>query len=123
MQSKHILIVDDEPVYLSVLENVLKGYGELKTVESAAEAIRELNKNPQYDMIICDYHMPDMNGFDLCQHIKGSRRISNIPVLICSSFIEGDAIEFAEMHGADGFIPKPLVKHDIELQVKKFFNN
>ena len=110
---KTILIVDDEELTLMLTENILSGqYNTLRAL-SGAEAI-ELYGMHHPDMVLTDYMMPEMNGFEMVEklHEKYGRRI---PVIFMTAN-EDEETEFASLsHGAVDFIRKPL-KADVLLR-------
>jgi len=60
-----VLVVDDEPLVLSVLGRMLSTAHDVVTVGSAREALEELGRGVNFDIILCDLLMPEMNGIDL----------------------------------------------------------
>ena len=60
-----VLLVDDEPRVLSVLERMLAGTHEVVAVGGAREALEQLSRGLPFDVIVCDLLMPDMSGIDL----------------------------------------------------------
>ena len=91
-QTKHILIIDDQPTILSVLAAGIRNLGEAYVVETASsgrDAIKKVQtfKNVQqkdYELVITDYKMPDMNGVEVAQTIK---RISpHTRIILMSSY-------------------------------------
>ena len=90
---KHILVVDDEPEALTFLEIVLKrnDYRPL-LARDGAEAL-ELLEKLRVDLILADVAMPRMNGYQLCQQVKNSSRLSwvLIPFIFISSKIHAVA--------------------------------
>lgn len=66
---KSILIVDDDPVTLNILERILGKYHEIVTVNSSLEALKILSQKNKFDLVITDIHMPDVSGIDLYKFI------------------------------------------------------
>jgi CheY-like chemotaxis protein len=64
-----VLVVDDEPLVLTVLSRMLSPVHEVVTVNSARQALAELSLGPPFDVIICDLLMPEMSGMDLYQEV------------------------------------------------------
>lgn len=106
MPSK-ILIVDDDPDFLFVLDHILTREGhEVIQAGNGAECLKmaELEKP---DMVFLDIMMPDMSGWDACREIKATS--PDIPVSMCSILSEPDEIEKSlRFAGADEHITKPL---------------
>ncbi len=71
MNIKRVLCVDDDPVNLKMLENTLRFKGfEVTTASSGHEAMRILNSEGAFHIVIADYRMPGMNGVTLLKHVK-----------------------------------------------------
>ena len=105
---KHILVVDDDTLIVSLLEAGLEesdGNYAVTTAFSAAEALAKLSQE-RYALVITDYQMPDMNGVKLTQQI---RTLSSTTRIILMSAHPPDVME--ELVGeiqADGYLEKPI---------------
>jgi PAS domain S-box-containing protein len=105
---KNILIVDDNPQDLSLLQTLLNrhGYG-VTAVANGAEAL-EKARSELPDMIITDILMPTMDGFTLCREWKRDDRLKDIPfVFFTATYTDPKDKKFALGLGADRFIGKP----------------
>jgi putative two-component system response regulator len=111
-----ILVVDDLPFNLEVLEGILyrEGYRVLPASD-ASEALAVIEKSP-VDLAVLDVMMPGMNGFDLCRKLKSLSGKRFFPVILVTALNElEDKIRGIEA-GADDFLTKPF--HTIELVTK-----
>ncbi|MDD5762170.1 MAG: response regulator [bacterium] len=105
---KHILIVDDNPQNLYLLNTLLSRHG-YRTTEAAngAEAL-EKARSERPDMIISDILMPKMDGFELCREWKRDGRLADIPfVFFTATYTDPKDEKFALGLGAERFIVKP----------------
>ena len=105
---KNILIVDDNPQDLSLLQTLLErnGYG----VTAAAHGTEALEKarSERPDMIISDILMPVMDGFTLCREWKRDGRLKDVPfVFFTATYNDSKDEKFALGLGAERFIVKP----------------
>lgn len=102
-----ILIVDDQPDNLLILEDLL---GRHYTVDAASDgegALTRLAEADRPDLVLLDVVMPGMDGFEVCRRIKAAPGLHDIPVLLLTS-LEGAADEeYGLSLGADDFIHKP----------------
>jgi DNA-binding response OmpR family regulator len=117
---KKILVADDDPAIVDVLQILLEdqGYEVLTTLN--AEGIEALvQKKP--DMVLLDIWMSGVNGKDICLRIKGNNESKHIPVVMFSA--NRDTKEIAIECGADGFITKPFEINELIELVQKFTNN
>lgn len=115
-----ILIVDDEPMNLILLEGLLEDYFPVQTMESAQEAIDVCLAEPQsIDLIVSDVMMPGMSGYELCQALRSHEQTQSIPVLLVSSLDSDAAVNEGLQAGASDLLHKP---YSPELMVKRVGN-
>lgn len=115
-KNSSILVVDDMPFNLEVMEGLLykEGYKVL-TALNAEEALGIISRS-EIDLAILDVMMPGMNGFELCRKLKTMHAKSFFPVILVTALNElQDKITGLEA-GADDFLTKPF--HTIELVTK-----
>src|SRR5690606_31805710 len=110
---KHILVVDDEIGALTLIGIMLErgGFSVLKA-KDADSALAVLAKDLP-DLIILDVMMPGMNGIDLCALIRSRAETAHIPILILSARGDADSIMKGMEAGADDYLPKPILHHDL----------
>jgi PAS domain S-box-containing protein len=104
----NILIVDDEPKNLTVLELILDDPGyRLVRAESAEQALLALLTD-EFALLIVDIRMPGMTGFELAQMIKARRNTANVPIIFLTAYY-GDERHIIEGYrtGAADFLSKP----------------
>ena len=112
-----ILIVDDEPKNLAVLEQILACDYALIFARNGAEAIAAAHKHSP-SLILLDIQMPGKNGYEVCRELKADKRTEAIPVIFVSSLAEvGDeAAGFAI--GAVDYIIKPVSQAIVSARVR-----
>jgi len=101
-----ILIVDDEPIIVHALANMLEDLGLVRFALNAEQA-KQMIADEAPDIILLDAEMPGLSGFELCGQLKQAPHLSDIPVI----FITGHADEASELKGLESgavdFIAKP----------------
>jgi DNA-binding response OmpR family regulator len=110
-----ILIVDDEPLYVQLLEQNLKleGYQVLSAV-NGQDAVRTVAEHKP-DLVVMDVMMPDMDGFSACKRI---REFSNVPIILLTSKAEEmDRVMGLDL-GADDYIVKPFMGEEFLARVR-----
>ncbi len=117
---KHILLIDDEPAWLTSVSQILtrEGYT-VKGVATALEALDVLRKF-RPDLIVSDLRMPDMNGFDLLEKLKTLPQVSATPVVFLSAIDDFHAKKVAKELGAAGCITKPFEQGDLLSSLKQY---
>ncbi len=113
--SKRILIVDDEPRYLRLLEANLKTEG--YTVVTAADGLQAIDAfaAQPVDLILLDIMMPRLDGFGACQRI---REFSNVPIIMLTAKgEEQDRVKGLDL-GADDYLVKPFSATELLARVR-----
>ena len=114
---RKILVVDDEPMNHKLLKHIMSDEPmyEINAVNGGAEALKELN-HQQYDLIMLDVMMPDMDGLETLRNI---RKIYNTPVVLMTGNKTLDtSVGFAEL-GCNDYITKPF----LPLLIKEVVHN
>jgi len=117
-ENKKILIVDDEPQILKVLQAYLEKEGYL--VLSAIDGTSALTvfDHAKPDFVILDLNLPGMDGLDVCREI---RRESNVPVLMLTARVEEvDKLIGLEL-GADDYVIKPFSPREVVARIRTIF--
>jgi len=117
----HILVVDDEPETLEMLQRnlVLQGY-KVFTAPGVAEAIRFL-ESASVDLVITDLKMPKVSGMDLVRHIRENLKDTEVMVITGYATIEG-AVE-AVKTGAEEYLAKPFIDEELYTAVRRVLKN
>jgi DNA-binding response OmpR family regulator len=113
--SKRILIVDDEPRYLRLLEANLRTEGyEVATAQDGVQALDVFSAQP-IDLVLLDVMMPRLDGFGVCQRL---REFSNVPIVILTARgEEQDRVRGLDL-GADDYLVKPFSATELLARVR-----
>jgi DNA-binding response OmpR family regulator len=113
--SKRILIVDDEPRYLRLLEANLRTEGyEVATAQDGVQALDIFSAQP-IDLVLLDVMMPRLDGFGVCQRL---REFSNVPIVILTARgEEQDRVRGLDL-GADDYLVKPFSATELLARVR-----
>jgi putative two-component system response regulator len=102
-----VLVVDDEPINLKVMEATLQGLNyEVLKAAGGEEALHLVHK-ADVDLILLDIMMPDMDGYQVCRRLKENETTRLIPVIMLTALSGTDAKVRGIEAGADDFITKP----------------
>ena len=117
---KRVLVVDDEPDILSLIEyNLTKEGFDVVTARNGAEALKRTADLP--DLVLLDVMMPELDGFETCRRLKADPRTANIPVIFLTArSAEVDEIVGLEI-GADDFLHKPISPRKLVARVRALF--
>ncbi len=114
---ENILIVDDSPENLNVLNAILSERYKISVANSGDRALEILGKRPEFDMFLLDIMMPDMDGITLCKEIKAKSEFLDVPVIFISGLSGIDDKKSAFEAGGVDYIVKPFEKEEVLLRV------
>lgn len=114
-----ILVVDDEPEAVELVEFNLKGAGyEVTTAGDGAEALNKARRI-QPNLVILDVMMPEIDGMEVCKLLRRDPATSSIPIIMLTAKAsEVDRVLGLEL-GADDYVVKPFSPRELVLRVKK----
>src|SRR6478609_9734015 len=104
-----VLIVDDSPTILKVVSAILSRHGyEAAAARDGLAGIEMIKRGPKFDLILLDFVMPRMNGYQFCRELRSSAVHRALPVVLMSA--KGDKIrgQFVQQTGAVDAITKPF---------------
>jgi DNA-binding NtrC family response regulator len=112
-----ILIIDDDPHFLRVLQRILSGEKfVVMATSNSCDAIGFLRSN-NFDLIICDLRMPDCDGLNVLQAIRSAG--NEIPVIILTAYGEVDTYLEAMNAGATEYLNKPIKSEELVQVVRE----
>lgn len=116
--SGSIVIVDDNPDNLEILEGLLVQAGyRVRPALSGALAIRAVELDPP-DLILLDIRMPGMDGYEACRRIKQNPQLRDIPVVFVSALNDTeDKVQAFEVGGVD-YVSKPFQREEVLARVR-----
>jgi len=109
--AKKILVIDDDPLVCKSLYFLLNREGYLVDIMKNSKEVLEKIKNQDFDLIICDIRMPEIDGIELIRQIKKYRKDServNIPVIFITGYASKEAPVKARDLGAESYLLKPF---------------
>ena len=113
MSKAKILLIDDHRTVLRLLEAILKlrGY-DLLYAENGQQGMA-LARQEQPDLILLDVMMPEIDGFKVCQYLKGQAETAHIPVVFLTARGAADDQAAGRRAGAQGFLTKPFLAREV----------
>ncbi|MBF0511999.1 MAG: response regulator [Candidatus Omnitrophica bacterium] len=118
---KKILIVDDDKTMTTLVEGILrdKGYEVITSYDGLDAMIRIKTLKP--DLILLDIMMPEINGYDVCSHLKFDEGFKNIPIIIITSREQELDPRLSQLMGID-YMQKPVDTKLLIEKICKIFN-
>lgn len=110
---KQILIIDDEQTISTAMSVRLRAVGHEVTLASSGEAGLVEAANHKPDVILLDIRMPGIDGYEVCQKLKSTPGLADIPVIFVSANATETTRQKAFEVGGFGFIPKPYEPKDV----------
>jgi len=106
-KARSVLLVDDSPFFRNMLTPVLQAAGYDVTVASSAqEALAILRDGAAFDVAITDVEMPEMDGFEFAEALRGDARNADLPVIALSSVVSAEAVERGRQVGFHDYVAK-----------------
>ena len=112
-----ILVIDDTPTNLSLLNQLLGEHYRVKLANNGAKGLAIATASPP-DLILLDIMMPEMDGYSVCKHLKASAKTSGIPVIFLTAKTETMDEEMGFELGAVDFIHKPIAPSIVLARVR-----
>lgn len=110
---KTILIVEDDLSTYKLIEKILELYGFKAMVATNGKEALELFISHNFDLVISDINMPEMNGYELLEHIRTSNRGEVLPFIFLTSNATPDLMRKGMNLGADDYLIKPFEPEDL----------
>jgi len=106
--SKRILVIEDDPASLRLMQYILehKGY-EVLTAVNGLDGLKKA-RSEEPDLVILDVMLPGMDGFDICYHLRAEPQTAKLPILMLSAKAREVDRDTGLKVGADYYITKPV---------------
>jgi CheY-like chemotaxis protein len=112
-----ILIVDDVQMNLDLMKDILSDQGYLVATAINGKSAIAKAKAHKFDLILLDIVLPDIDGFEVCSHLKANYSTQDIPIIFLTAKKEKDSIIQGFQLGAVDYIPKPFSKEELLARV------
>jgi signal transduction histidine kinase len=116
-KTDHILVVDDSPDNLFLVQTILEEEGyEISLAEDGRVALDLIDQSPP-DLVLLDVMMPEMDGFEVTKRIRENPKLPFMPILLITAFDQPSVVKGLDS-GADDFIRKPVEVDELLARVR-----
>ena len=120
---KHsVLIVDDNPETLSLLRLMLRPIAsQIWEASNGSEGLQQANQHLP-DVIILDFMMPDMNGFEVCQRLRQNKKTADIPIILLTAHQDRRVLQTGRLTGVSRCLFKPTSRQRLLEAINDVFS-
>jgi len=120
MLQKKVLIVDDSPSQVKLIQGFLEHEGYRLVGINDPERVEEAIAVERPSVILLDVVMPKRNGFQVCRELKNHADFNAIPVILVTSKNTESDKYWGQQQGADGYVTKPFTREELLRAVRRF---
>lgn len=118
MNKARILVVDDTPANLEILNELLGEQYRISVAVNGFDAIELASSEPQPDLILLDIMMPELDGYQVCETLKSQEQTKHIPIIFVTAINEVRSEEKGLALGAADYITKPFNASIVRARIK-----
>ncbi|XWN29451.1 MAG: chemotaxis response regulator CheY [Devosia sp.] len=120
--SMPVLVVDDYKTMVRIIKNLLKQIG-FKDVDDAADGTEALEKlkEKSYGLVISDWNMEPMTGFELLKTVRGDENLKDIPFIMVTAEAKSENVVAAKKAGVSNYIVKPFNAQTLKGKIESVF--
>ncbi len=114
---EEVLVIDDQPIMLKLLEQILKDRYEVVALENGKEALEWMYSGNIPDLVVADLNMPEIDGFEYIQRIRESGFFYDVPLIVLSGEESStERIKCLKL-GANDYLIKPFNPEELRLRI------
>lgn len=114
-----ILVAEDDPEVLKMLEHVMKTLGDVVACKDGQDAWEQAQSGPRPDVVVTDLMMPRMDGLSLAKHLKSVPKLSTVPVVMLTAKTGPRDVIAGINAGARFYVTKPFKTEELVSKVRK----
>lgn len=120
--STPILVVDDYQTMVRILRNLLKqiGFTDVDDASDGQAALEKL-KAKNYGLVISDWNMAPMTGYELLQHVRADAELSSLPFIMVTAEAKTENVVAAKKAGVNNYIVKPFNAETLRTKISAVF--
>ena len=119
-----VLVVDDFATMRRILKNILRqiGFTNISEADDGKSALNMLKKQ-KFDLILCDWNMPEMPGIELLKQVRADDGLKDIPFVMITAEAKKENILAAVQAGVNNYVVKPFTAETISEKLEKVFGS
>jgi two-component system cell cycle response regulator DivK len=119
-QPRRILVVEDNPLNLKLVRDVLEFAGyHVTAAQTGEEGLRAARTEPP-DLVLMDLQLPGIDGVETLQRLRRDSLTATVPVVAVTAFVMAEDRQRASLAGFDGYLEKPISVRDLPRQIEMF---
>ena len=124
LEKKRVLFVEDSPTMRRIIANSLKQLGIMNfdEAENGVDALEKLQES-EFDLLMTDWNMPEMNGRELVEQVRKMERLKNLPILMVTTRGMEEDVLTAIQIGVNAYIVKPFTPEILRKKIHDIFEN
>lgn len=117
-----VLVVDDYKTMIRIIKNLLKqiGFNDVDDASDGAEALEKL-KQKQYGLVISDWNMEPMTGYELLKHVRADENLKSLPFIMVTAEAKSENVVAAKEAGVSNYIVKPFNAQTLKGKIESVF--
>jgi two-component system chemotaxis response regulator CheY len=106
-----VLVIDDSRAVRIIIRNIVREMG-MEVIEAGTgrEGLEKLRQNPDVELVLVDWNMPEMNGLDFIRAVRAERAYDGVRIVMVTTETEGEQVCRALNAGANEYVMKPFSK-------------
>ena len=120
---KHVLVIDDDRLNTQLAQTVLRKWGVHTTLAHSGKEALQYTENQNFDLILCDLHMPEMSGDLIAKNIRAYAHHASTPIIAFTANIFRKNWEKYKAAGIDNYLLKPFTEKDVYQLLCSYFGN
>jgi CheY-like chemotaxis protein len=118
---KSVLVVEDDPALRKLIHGYLKALAFDTVLSGDGRSAMQALEKQDFDLVCMDLMLPEVSGYDLCEHIRNKLGLTHLPILIISARTLPEDRAYAEEVGATAYLSKPFTRADFAKQIRHLF--
>src|SRR6185503_19406016 len=122
MANESILVVDDQPLTIKLIQSILAGEGyQVRVAANATEALQAIQSS-EPDLILMDIHLPGLDGLALTKLLRSNPELRHVKIIAISAYSLTENDERITAAGCDVFIPKPIDTRALASSIREYLD-